>query len=181
MLFYTQFYSLLPIFATQASGLNSGGVGALFSISGVTVVAFQFPTPHWLSNVPDQLGYVAGVVIMAAGITSLALAPTFYWLLVAVVVMTLDENMFFPIAFDIVTKIPAEASRGMYVGMVNLFLSLGGNVSPLLGGTIWQITGNANLPWLLSPVYAAVSIVLNVVFKTTAGHRSAIAGASGDA
>jgi len=171
MLFYTQFYSLLPIFATQARGLSSVQVGALFSISGVTVVAFQFPTSKWLERIPDQLGYVTGVVVMAAGITGLALAPTFYWLLVAVVVMTLGENMFFPIAFDLVTKMSTEADRGMYVGMLTLFLSLGGNVSPLVGGTIWQLTGNANLPWLLSPIYAGISIILAVAFKIRGGGK----------
>jgi len=165
MLFYTQFYSLLPIFATQVKGLDSVELGALFSISGVTVVALQFPTSHWLEKIPKQTGYILGVVILAAGITGLALAPNFYWLLVAVVLMTLGENMFFPIAQTLVTEIAPEAERGMYIGAFSLFLSIGSNVSPLLGGTIWQVTGNANLPWLLSPVYAAIAVVLAVVFR----------------
>lgn len=165
MLFYTQFYSLLPIFAAQVKGLNSLEIGALFSISGVTVVVFQFPTSSWLEKVPQQTGYVLGIVVMAVGITSLALAPTFYWLLLAVVIMTLGENMFFPIASTIVTEISPESDRGMYVGTLNLFLSLGGNISPLLGGTIWQLTGNPSLPWLLSPLYAAVSVVLAALLK----------------
>ena len=165
MLFYTQFYSLLPIFATQVKGLDSLQVGALFSISGATVVALQFPTSSWLERIPKQTGYILGVVILAAGITGLALAPSFYWLLLAVVVMTLGENMFFPIAQTLVTEIAPEAERGMYVGAFNLFLNIGGNLSPLLGGTIWQLTGNAYLPWLLSPVYAGISVALAVLFK----------------
>jgi len=165
MLFYTQFYSLLPIFATQVKGLDSLQVGALFSISGATVVALQFPTSSWLEKIPQQTGYILGVVILAAGITSLALAPSFYWLLLAVVVMTLGENMFFPIAQTLVTEIAPEAERGMYVGAFNLFLNIGGNLSPLLGGTIWQLTGNAYLPWLLSPVYAGISVALAILYK----------------
>ncbi len=165
MLFYTQFYSLLPIFATQVKGLDSLQVGALFSISGATVVVLQLPTSRWLEKIPKQSGYILGVVILAIGITSLALAPSFNWLLVAVVVMTLGENMFFPIAQTLVTEIAPEAERGMYVGAFSLFLNIGGNVSPLLGGTIWQLTGNANLPWLLSPVYAAISVALALLFR----------------
>ena len=165
MLFYTQFYSLLPIFATQVKGLDSTQLGALFSISGATVVVLQFPTSSWLEKIPKQSGYILGVVILAIGITSLALAPSFYWLLVAVVVMTLGENMFFPIAQTLVTEIAPEAERGMYVGAFSLFLNIGGNVSPLLGGAIWQLTGNANLPWLLSPVYAAISVALAIFFR----------------
>ena len=164
MLFYTQFYSLLSIFATQVKGLNTLQVGALFSISGATVVALQFPTSSWLEKFPKQTGYILGVVILAIGITGLALAPTFYWLLGAVVIMTLGENMFFPIAQTLVTEIAPEAERGMYVGAFSLFLNIGGNVSPLLGGTIWQLTGNANLPWLLSPAYAAISVGLAILF-----------------
>lgn len=165
MLFYTQFYSLLPIFATQVKGLDALQVGALFSISGATVVALQFPTSSWLERIPKQTGYILGVVILAAGITGMALAPSFYWLLLAVVVMTLGENMFFPIAQTLVTEIAPEAERGMYIGAFSLFLNIGGNLSPLLGGTIWQITGNAYLPWLLSPVYAGISVALAVLFK----------------
>lgn len=165
MLFYSQFYSLLPIYGTQVKGLDPVQVGALFSISGVTVVAMQFPTSRWLEKIPKQTGYILGVVILAAGITGLALAPSFYWMLAAVVIMTLGENIFFPIAQTLVADIAPEAERGMYVGAFGLFLSLGANVSPLLGGTIWQLTGNADLPWLLSPVYAAISVALAVVFR----------------
>jgi MFS family permease len=172
MLFYTQFYSLLPIFATQVKGLDSVELGALFSVSGATVVALQFPTSHWLEKIPKQTGYILGVVILAAGITGLALAPNFYWMLVAVVLMTLGENMFFPIAQTLVTEIAPEAERGMYVGAFGLFLSIGANLSPLLGGTIWQVTGNANLPWLLSPVYAAISVTLAVLFRPKHSRRS---------
>jgi FSR family fosmidomycin resistance protein-like MFS transporter len=137
----------------------------LFSISGATVVALQFPTSSWLEKIPKQTGYILGVVILTIGITALAVAPNFYWLLVAVVVMTLGENMFFPIAQTLVTEIAPEAERGMYVGAFNLFLNIGGNVSPLLGGGIWQLTGNPNLPWLLSPVYAGISVGLAILFR----------------
>ena len=165
MLFYTQFYSLLPIFATQVKGLNTLEVGELFSISGVIVVLFQFPTSSWLEKLEKHTGYIMGVVILAAGITMIALAPNFYWLLLAVVVMTLGENMFFPIAYTIITRIGPESDRGMYVGVFNLFLNLGGNLSPLLGGTIWQLTGNPNLPWLLSPLYALIAVLLAVLLR----------------
>jgi MFS family permease len=74
--------------------------------------------------------------------------------------MTTGENMFFPIASSIVAEIAPEAERGTYYGAFSLFLSVGGNLSPLLGGTIWQLTGNPLLPWLLSPIYAAVSVLL---------------------
>lgn len=160
MLFYTQFYSLLPIFAAQVRGLSEVEIGLLFSASGATVVLLQLPTSSWLEKLPKKTGYVLGVVIMAVGITSLALAPSFYWLVLGVVVMTTGENMFFPIASSIVAEIAPEAERGTYYGAFSLFLSVGGNISPLLGGTIWQLTGNPLLPWLLSPIYAAVSVLL---------------------
>jgi MFS family permease len=160
MLFYTQFYSLLPIFASQVRGLSEIEIGLLFSASGATVVLLQLPTSSWLEKLPRKTGYILGVVIMAAGITSLALAPSFHWLIFAVVVMTIGENMFFPIASAFVAEIAPEAERGTYFGAFSLFLSVGGNVSPLLGGTIWQITGNPFLPWLLSPIYAGISVAL---------------------
>jgi len=165
MLFYSQFYSLLPIFASQVRRLSDLEVGLLFSISGVTVVALQFPTSTWLERIPKQTGYVLGVVILAAGITSIALAPTFHWLLLSVVLMTVGENMFFPIASVLVTEIAPEADRGMFVGAFSLFLSVGSNLSPLLGGTIWQVTGNPYLPFLLSPIYAAISVGLALLYK----------------
>ena len=165
MLFYSQFYSLLPIFASQVKGLSQLEVGLLFSISGVTVVALQFPTSSWLERLPKQTGYILGVIILAIGITSIAVAPSFYWLIVSVIVMTVGENMFFPIASVLVTEIAPEPERGMYVGAFGLFLSIGSNISPLLGGAVWQVTGNPYLPWLLSPLYAAISVGLAVFYK----------------
>jgi len=165
MLFYSQFYSLLPIFASQVKGLSQLEIGLLFSISGVTVVALQFPTSSWLEKIPKQTGYILGVIILALGITSIAVAPSFYWLIVSVIVMTVGENMFFPIASVLVTEIAPETERGMYVGAFGLFLSVGSNLSPLLGGAVWQLTGNPYLPWLLSPLYAAISVGLAAFYK----------------
>ena len=165
MLFYSQFYSLLPIFASQVRGLSQMEVGLLFSISGATVVALQFPTSSWLDKFPKQTGYILGVIILALGITSIAIAPNFEWLIVSVIVMTVGENMFFPIASALVTEIAPEAERGMYVGAFGLFLSIGANISPLLGGAVWQLTGNPYLPWLLSPLYAATSVGLAAFYK----------------
>ena len=165
MLFYSQFYSLLPIFASQVKGLGQLEIGLLFSISGATVVALQFPTSRWLDKLPKQTGYILGVVILALGITSIAVAPNFEWLIVSVIVMTVGENMFFPIATALVTEIAPEADRGMYVGAFSLFLSIGANISPLLGGAVWQLTGNPYLPWLLSPLYAAISVGLAAFYK----------------
>jgi len=165
MLFYSQFYSLLPIFASEVKGLSQLEIGLLFSISGATVVALQFPTSRWLEKYPSQIGYIAGVIILALGITSMAVAPSFEWLVVSVIVMTVGENMFFPIALALVAEIAPEAERGMYVGAFGLFLSIGGNISPLLGGAVWQLTGNPYLPWLLSPLYAAISVGLAAFYK----------------
>ena len=165
MLFYSQFYSLLPIFASQVKGLSQMEVGLLFSISGATVVALQFPTSRWLDKFPKQTGYILGVIILALGITSIAVAPSFEWLIGSVIIMTVGENMFFPIASALVTEIAPEAERGMYVGAFSLFLSIGGNISPLLGGAVWQLTGNPYLPWLLSPLYAAISVGLAAFYK----------------
>ena len=165
MLFYEQFYSLMPIFASQVRGLSQLEVGLLFSISGATVVALQFPTSRWLDRFPKQTGYIVGVIVLSLGITSIAIAPSFEWLVVSVIVMTIGENMFFPIASTLVTEIAPEAERGMYVGAFSLFLSIGANLSPLLGGAVWQFTGNPYLPWLLSPLYAAISIGLAAFFQ----------------
>jgi MFS family permease len=165
MLFYVQLYTLLPIFASQIRGLNELEIGLLFSVSGATVVALQLPTSRWLERVPKKTGYILGVVIMAVGITALAIAPSFHWLLFAVVIMTVGENMFFPIASALVAEIAPEAERGTYIGAFSLFLSVGGNLSPLLGGTIWQISGNPYLPWLLSPVYAGISVGLALLLR----------------
>jgi len=165
MLFYSQFYSLLPIFASKVRGLSDLEVGLLFSVSGATVVLLQFPTSTWLEKIPKKTGYILGIVVLAGGITSIGFAPNFHWLLVSVVLMTVGENMFFPIASVLVTQMAPEVDRGMYVGIFSLFLSLGSNLSPLLGGTIWQVTGNPYLPWQLSPIYAAISVGLALFYE----------------
>jgi MFS family permease len=79
--------------------------------------------------------------------------------------MTIGENMFFPLAMAMVAEIAPEAERGMYIGAFALFLYVGGNLSPLLGGLTWDVSGNPMLPWLLSPVYAAVTVILALLLK----------------
>jgi MFS family permease len=165
MLFYVQFYSLLPIFGREILALDQIQIALLFSISGVTVVLLQFPTSFFIGRIPKRSGYVLGVVLMAIGITGIALAPDFPSLLGMVVLMTLGENMFFPLAMAMVAEIAPEAERGMYIGAFALFLYVGGNLSPLLGGLTWDVSGNPMLPWLLSPVYAAVTVILALLLK----------------
>jgi len=165
MLFYVQFYSLLPIFGREILALDPVQIALLFSVSGATVVLLQFPTSFFIGRIPKRSGYVLGVVLMAVGITGIALAPDFPSLLGMVVLMTIGENMFFPLAMAMVAEIAPEAERGMYIGAFALFLYVGGNLSPLLGGIVWDVSGNPMLPWLLSPIYAAVTVILALLLK----------------
>lgn len=121
MLFYVQLYTLLPLFASQIRRLNELEIGLLFSVSGATVVALQLPTSRWLERVLKRTGYILGVVIMAVGIAALAIAPSFHWLLFAVVIMIVGQNMFFPIASALVAEIAPEEERGTYIGAFSLF------------------------------------------------------------
>lgn len=165
MLFYVQFYSLLPIFGREVLALDQVQVALLFSVSGATVVLLQFPTSFLVGRIPKRSGYVLGVVLMAVGITGIAFAPDFVSLLGTVVIMTIGENMFFPLAMALVAEMAPEAERGMYMGAFALFLYIGGNLSPLLGGIVWDLSGDPLLPWLLSPIYAAVTVLLALTLK----------------
>ncbi|RLG55372.1 MAG: hypothetical protein DRN99_02850 [Thermoproteota archaeon] len=67
LLFYSQIYTLLPIYGREY-GLSELEVGLLFSISGATVVALQLPTSIAARRASLATASALGVAVMAAGV-----------------------------------------------------------------------------------------------------------------
>lgn len=165
ILFYSQLYTLLPIFVKEVAGLSELEVGALFAISGVIVVAFQVPTSAIVNKVSKRPGLIAGILIMALGILAIGFVRTFVGFALAMILMTIGENIFFPLTTAIASELAPEAEKALFLGTFGLSMGLGFILSPLLGGLLWEFTGSGRMPWLATPIYAGIAVALALGYK----------------
>lgn len=164
MLAYFQMYTILPVTAKE-KGLNEALIGTLMATSGATVVSFQLPTSIIVGKVERKKGLLLAILLLGLGSFGFGLLRSFYGLAASMFVLTIGESIFFPEMTVLATELAPEAERATYLGTFGLTFGLGRIVSTLLGGFVWDISGNGSLPFLLSPLYVLVSMLALLSFR----------------
>ncbi|WP_417584174.1 MFS transporter [Pelagibacterium sp.] len=121
----------------------------LIGTNATTIVIFQFPLLKLTSKTSPFMRAMIGVALFAAGFLGFAFAPVDppYALLVAMVILSLGEAIFFPTMSIIIDRIAVPEMKGSYFGAFS-FSVFGFALAPLIGGTALYLFGGFHL-WLL--------------------------------
>jgi MFS family permease len=124
---------LLPLYV-QELGADMNQIGIFFTLSMVAPLMFQI-LGGWLSDAIGRAQAMAiGSVAGLAGYVVFALAPTWQWLLLAMVGMSMAGSFVGPSFQALVAEESAEEARGKVFGIVQgLFLIVGVIGAPLGG------------------------------------------------
>ncbi|WP_405734346.1 MFS transporter [Streptomyces sp. NBC_00028] len=154
---YGQATATLPLHVTDA-GLSNTAYGLLLGLNALLCVVIELPlTKHTERRDPRRV-IALGLLLLGAGM-GLTGAVSAVWLLaLTVVVWTVAETIYTPIA----NAYPAEFSpahlRGRYQGAEGLAHTLGGTLGPAVGGLLYGI--NAPLHWIVCAAVAALGAAL---------------------
>lgn len=157
-----QMSSTFSVFCVEDAGINEAGVGYLYALNGVMVVALQFPMARYINHYRMPFVLAMGTLLYAVGYFVLGLA-SFAWILVlSMIITTLGENVVSPSSTNLVASLSPENERGRYMGAYGIFASFGWSLGPAVGGVLYD--GLHGTPLGLWSAVAAIAMLSVVGF-----------------
>jgi predicted MFS family arabinose efflux permease len=153
-------FVLLPIWLVQRTGLPPGLVSLLMLANTVGTVALQLWLPRQRIARSWPTGYVGAAVTLAGGCLCFAAAehlvgaPAVGAILLAVVLVTLAENVHAVAAWDLSYRVASEGRSAEYLGVFQLSSGVNSVVGPILVTAV--VLPAAAAGWAVLAVLVAV-------------------------
>ncbi|WP_327284133.1 MDR family MFS transporter [Streptomyces sp. NBC_01205] len=154
---YGQSTATLPLHVTDA-GFGNKVYGLLLGLNALLCVVIELPlTKHTERRNPRRV-IAAGLALLGIGVALTGAAQAVWLLALTVVVWTVAETVYTPIA----NAYPAEFSpahlRGRYQGAEGIAHTLGGALGPAVGGLLYSIS--PSLHWTACAAVAGLGALL---------------------
>ncbi|MEW6716366.1 MAG: MFS transporter [Chloroflexota bacterium] len=131
---------LMPIYLTEL-GASVGQVGLVFTISSVVILILQI-MGGWIS---DSIGRLRAIAIGSLGgilgFLAMLLAPTWQWMLVALMIYQFPFALVGPSFQAFIAEHSTEENRGKVYGVTTTIYQITGVVGPPLGGFLAGVFG----------------------------------------
>ena len=158
LIVYQQQYGALGVYLRDVHNITSKSYGLMLSVTGLEVVLFQIWISRRIRNYPPFLMMVLGAVFFMAGFAMIGFVRGFGLFLVAVVIATIGEMIFFPTNKALATNFAPAEMRGRYMAIYDLGWTLPATVGPAAAGLILDHY-DPNLLWYLGGVLCAFSAI----------------------
>jgi MFS family permease len=147
--------------------------GALISLNGIIICLTELPLTSYTRRFPPRRIMVTGMLVFGIGFALTGFAQSIPFLAATVVLWTLGEMFYFPMAAAHVANISPPDMRGRYQGAWGISWGLGAVFGPVLGTAVFAREPRA--VWIMCGVVAAVGAAL--VLPATRVRRAAPVGA----
>ncbi len=133
---FMQHVSSYPLWITSL-GYSSSVFGLLISLNGVIICLTELPLTTYTRRQPPRRVMVIGMLVFGSGFALTGLARAIPFLAACVVVWTIGEMFYFPMAAAHVANISPPDMRGRYQGAWGISWGLGAVLGPVLGTTLF--------------------------------------------
>ena len=131
-----QIHSTFPLHLANL-GYSPKTYGILLSINGAMIVLFELAITAWTQRLPQQPLIAIGYALTAIGYALTGAVAGVPLLAMTVVIWTIGEMLYAPVAGAYVTRIAPEKYRGRYMGLWHSMFSGGMLLGPVLGSMIY--------------------------------------------
>jgi len=143
-----QLMMTLSVYAVDWVGISKVQLGYLYTLNGLMVVLLQFPCVRLVRGLRMTRVMALGSLLYAVGYFSVSLAGGFLSLFFCVVVVTFGEMFTSPSSLALVANMAPRERYGRYMGVFELFSSVGHSLGPFVGGIIMDASaGNRFVIW----------------------------------
>ncbi len=143
---------------------NFGGFGVLFALNTFLVVAFQTPLANHAARFNSILVIGLGAFLLGGGMFLLIFSFTYFHVLLACVIYTLGEILFFSVAQLICYEQAPANKRGLIMGIYR-FVYAGSRVAgPAAGAYIYQQLGSTVL-WSACGLIGCVCFLFSIHYQ----------------
>ncbi|HXV13397.1 MAG TPA: MFS transporter [Candidatus Krumholzibacteria bacterium] len=165
---FMQHVSSYPLWITSL-GFSSAVFGMLISLNGVLICLTELPLTSYTRRLPARRVMVIGMLVFGTGFAATGLGRSIPFLAATVIVWTIGEMFYFPMAAAHVANISPPDMRGRYHGAWGISWGLGAVVGPVLGTALFAVAPRA--VWPVCGVVAVLGALL--LLPATREHRAA--------
>lgn len=167
--YFSQWMSVLPIYATENLNLREYMFGLLFAVSALMVVAIQI----WVTSKTERLRrsfvLMAGQMLAAAGFALVFFAWNFASLLACIMVITGGEIVYMSIVGAIIADFAPDSRRGIYMGFSGFMQTLGNGIGFLFGMWLFALLPQKEYIWLVFGAIGFIACLGYIPFRRMIG------------
>ena len=154
-------YSAFPLFAESQLSMNAADVGIQFFYIGIIAVVVQGFLIKPLTQIfAEEKIFLAGNVLMVAGLGLIPLATDMVMLALFLGLMALGKSLNTPTITSLISKEADETNVGAVMGASQGLSGLGRMIGPTWGGALFSV-------YFELPFFATALIVLTTVWIAT--------------
>ncbi|MFZ5516608.1 MAG: MDR family MFS transporter [Candidatus Zhuqueibacterota bacterium] len=132
----TQIVTTLSVFSIEVLNISKIQLGYLYTINGGVILLFQIYGIRKIKRMTLTRAQSIGAMFAAASYLVVAISVNFWWLAVAIILLTFGEIFFIPAGATLVSNIAPEPLKATYLGVYGLFQSVGRSIGPFYGGIL---------------------------------------------
>jgi len=152
--------STLSVFTVDRLGFSTAEYGLLLTTNGLFVVLFQYPVALVISRLKKSTVLVLGSFLYCIGWLYMGWTTGFVWAFTAMIIVTIGEIIFSPVATAVVGELAPREKRGRYMGFFGWSETLGMSVAPLVGGILLDtFVETPNLVWVPISAFGFIAAI----------------------
>ena len=144
-LVFFQHLGALPLYIVDDLGYTTAAFGLFGSINTILIIIAEVPLNNWMNNVSYKKTLMLGALFAGIGFGGFVIATTTIPLVIAIIVFTIGEMIFFPITAAYTSEIAPADRRGEYMGYYQMTFSFAFSAGPWLGTVVYQNYGSVIL------------------------------------
>jgi len=164
-LVFFQHLGALPLYIVDDLGYTTAAFGLFSAINTVLIIIIEVPLNNWMNNVSYRKTLIIGALLAGIGFGGFAISTTVIPLVIAIVVFTFGEMIFFPITAAYTSEIAPADRRGEYMGYYQMTFSFAFSAGPWLGTVVYQNYGSVIL-WSGALVFGLITAALMFFVKS---------------
>jgi MFS family permease len=162
-LIISQISSTYPIYLQHLfPSMGNKSFGILFTINTFFVVFLQTPIVNLIGKLNKTLLSSTGVLLLGTGLLILNFSYIFAIAILACIVTTIGEILFFSVAQLICYESGSDNKKGSRLGLFRTFYAASRIAGPVTGGFIYQIYSGQTL-WLCCFICGMVCFIVSLV------------------
>ncbi len=163
-LVFFQHLGALPLYIVNDLGYTTAAFGLFGAINTVMIIFLEVPLNNWMNDTPYRKSLIIGALLAGIGFGGFAIATTALSLVIAIVIFTFGEMIFFPITAAYTSEIAPADRRGEYMGYYQMTFSFAFSAGPWLGTVVYQNYGSVIL-WSGALVFGLITAALMFFVK----------------
>ena len=161
----------LPLYIVDDLQYSTAAFGILSAINTVLIIIAEVPLNNMMANMAYGRSMFIGALLAAIGFGAMAIARDTAPLIVAIIIWTAGEMIFFPVTAAYASEIAPPKKLGEYMGYFQMTFSFAFSAGPWLGTVVYQNYGSVVL-WSGALVTGAITAVLMLFVKEKQGEAA---------